>query len=179
MAARNRWILVCQSISEAYLIRVKGAVTENRETAATYARLGRENCGDTTPRATRVTATLAWVRTLINEDAAPHREHALEALDLCQEVDAILECKEQAAATAKKFKALACLQLLKLGDSSRLADLLHHVDDALAMLQSPSDFSERCVLGQLAAEGLFFTGDFATAVRYLEAAVDEAELRLA
>ena len=179
MAARNGYILVCQSISEAYLIRVKGAVTENRETAATYARLGRENCGDTTPRATRVTATLAWVRALINEDAAPHREHALEALDLCQEVDAILERKEQAAATAKKFKALACLQLVKLGDSSRLADLLHHVDDALAMLQSPSDSSERCVLGQLAAEGLFFTGDFVTAVRYLETAVDAAELRLA
>lgn len=31
------------------------------------------------------------------------------------------------------------------------------------MLQSPNDSSERRVLGQLAAEGLFFTGDFVTA----------------
>ncbi len=178
-AARNRSILIYQSISEAYLSRVKGDVARNRETAAAYARIGRENCGDTTPHETRVIATLAWIRALINEDVAPNRERALQALDLCQEVDALLDRKEQAASTNEKFKALACLQLLKLGDTSRLAELLHHVDDALAILQSPSEFSVRRVLGQLAAEGLFLTGDFATATRYLETAVAAAELRLA
>lgn len=177
--ARDRLILICQSISEAYLIRVKGDATKNRETAATYARLGREKCNDTTPHSTRVIATVAWVRALLNEDAAPNREHALLALEMCQEVDALLERKEQAAATNEKFKALACLQLVKLGDSSRVADLLRHVDDALAMEQDPSGSSDRRVLGQLAAEGLFLVGDFTTAIRYLELATEAAELGLA
>ena len=178
-AARNRLIVVYEKMSEAYLGRVKDDVQKNRETAADYARLGRETCDDTTPRETRVSATLAWIRALINEDVAPNRERALQALDLCQEVDALLDRKEQAASTNKKFKALAGLRLLKLGDASRLAELLHNVDDALAMLQSAGISHESRVLGQLAAEALFLTGDFVTAVRYLEIAVDAAELRLA
>ena len=177
-AARDRLILTYKDISEAYLSRVKGDVAKNRETALDYARLGRETCDGTTPRDTRVIATLAWISALINEDVAPNRERVLQALGLCQEVEALLDRKQQAGSTNEKFKALACLQLLKLGDSSRLPELLQHVDDALAMLESPSDSSGRRVLGQLAAEALFLTGDFATAVRYLETAVDAAELRL-
>jgi tetratricopeptide (TPR) repeat protein len=55
-AARNRAIVNYESISEAYMCRVKGDITKNRETAAAYARLGWQSCDDTTPRETRVTA---------------------------------------------------------------------------------------------------------------------------
>jgi len=178
--AQNRWIMICVDTSEAYLSRVGGNTAENRKTAERYARDAHEACSSATPHDTRGFATMALARALLNEDGALSREQCTEALALCGNVDGLIDTKTTPvfAATNQKFKALAHLKLLELGEPDQLEDLLKAAESAYSLLD-PVLYSEmRRVVMQLSADGLIVAREFVRAIDYLKRAVEAGEVNL-
>jgi CHAT domain-containing protein len=179
-AAQNRWIMICVDTSEAYLSRVGTDPAEDRKTAEEYARDAYQACGPLVAQDTRALATMALARALLNENGTGSRERYAEGLRLCGEADGLISAKTKPviAATNEKFKVLAHLKLLDLGEPGHLEDLLKAADVAYALLD-PILYSEmqRTVM-QLAADGLVASGEFVRAIDYLRRAVEAGESTL-
>jgi CHAT domain-containing protein/tetratricopeptide (TPR) repeat protein len=174
-AAQNRWIMICVDTSEAYLSRVRTDRADDLKTAEQYARDAYQACGPQVAKDTRTFATMALARALLNEDGA-----AVEGLKLCAEADLLINARLQpvVAATNQKFKALAHLKLLELGDASQLAGLLAAADSAYSLLD-PALYSDmRRTVMQLAADGLIAAGEFVRSTNYLQRAVEAGESNL-
>jgi CHAT domain-containing protein/tetratricopeptide (TPR) repeat protein len=178
--AQNRWITICVDTSEAYLSRVGTNSTEDRKIAERYARDAYDACSPATPRDTQAFATMALARALLNEDGASLRDQCAEGLTLCGKADDLIDGKKQPviAATNEKFKALAHLKLLELGDPGHLEDLLRAANLAYSLLDPALYSAMRRTVMQVAAEGLVAARDFPRAIDYLTRAVDAGEENL-
>jgi CHAT domain-containing protein len=179
-AAQNRWIMICVDMSEAYLSRVGTDPVEDQQTAERYARDAYQACGPLVEQDTRAFATMALARALLNEKATGLRERYAEGVRLCSEAEGLINPKTKPviAATNEKFKALAHLELLKLGKPGHLEDLLKAADLAYALLDPILYSAMQRTLMQLAADGLVASGEFVRAADYLQRAVDAGESAL-
>ncbi len=178
--AQNLWIGICIDASEAWLDRLGSDPAGYYRAAGEYAQSAHQRCNAATPAAIRALAALGLARWLLNEGAAPLREHCHQALDLCGEADSLIVVASQPAlaATSHKFKALAYSRLLQLGEAGHLEDLVANADVAYALQASDSIDGLRRVVMQIAAQALIVAGDFVRAAERLNLAEHEGQLRL-
>jgi CHAT domain-containing protein len=178
--AQKCWIMTCVNLNEAYLTRVEGKPAENRKIAEQFAREAYQTAGAS--QIVKGFATLALARTLL-DSTQPNlsKERCLEGLRVATEATALIDPTQQPvlAATNLKFRALAYLRLLELGDASQLKNLLDSADRAYTLLDSVSDASLQRVIMQIASDGLLAANQFVEAIHYLQRAVDAGERQLA
>jgi len=177
--AQDRWIKICVDTSDAYLSRVGTNPADDRKTAEQYAHAAWQACSPLTAKDTRVLATMGLARALLNEDAAGSKERWTRALALCGELDGLIDPISQPAiaATNQKFKALAHLKLMEMGEPGHLEDLVKAADSAYSLVHTLYPDLSRTVM-QLAAEALFVVRDFIRATGYLQRAVEAGETLL-
>jgi CHAT domain-containing protein len=172
--AQNQWITICVNLSEAHAGAADPTQSEQ------YARDGYGACDAATPRDIRILATMGLARVLLGEDNGGSRERYLEGLRLTSEVEKLIDSRVQPAmaATNLKFKELAHLQLLKLGDGEQLEPLLQAADQGYQLL-GPDLYSDlQRTISQAAADALIHSGEFARAIEYLKRAADAGERNL-
>ncbi len=178
--AAAMFIKVSIDASEAWLSRVTEHRAESLMRAGQLARGALAACGAATPRDARAFAAMAMARVLLDEHAAPTAEQCAEALSLCAGVDPLYASGEAPAMLASnwRFKALAYLQLLKLGSADHLEQLLSAVESACALIDPAVDPSTYRVVTRIAADGLLLRKDYARAIGYLKRAQDAGERAL-
>jgi CHAT domain-containing protein/tetratricopeptide (TPR) repeat protein len=172
--AKNQWITICVNLSEAY------AGAADPKQSEQYARDGYNACDSTTAHDTRILATMGLARVLLSEENGGSRERYREGLRLTEETEALIDSRVQPAmaATNLKFKELAHLQLLKLGEPDQLESLLRAADKVYQLLD-PDLYSDlQRTASQLAVDALIHSSQFARAIDYLKRVADAGERNL-
>jgi CHAT domain-containing protein/tetratricopeptide (TPR) repeat protein len=172
--ARNAWIIICVKLSEAYAGAADPGQSEQ------YARDAYNACGPDTAHDTRILATMSLARVLLSEDNSGSLETYRAGLLLTEEAENLIDSQVQPAmaATNLKFKELAHLQLLKLGEPDQMEPLLRAADRAYLLIDSGLYSDLQRTVSQIAADALIHSGQFARAIDYLERAADAGERTL-
>jgi CHAT domain-containing protein/tetratricopeptide (TPR) repeat protein len=172
--AKDQWITICVNLSEAY------AGAADPKQSEQYARDGYNACGPTTGHDTRILATMGLARVLPSEENGGSPERYREGLRLTDEAEKLIDSRVQPviAATNLKFKELAHLHLLKVGEPDQLEPLLQAADRGYQLLD-PNLYSDlQRTISQVAVNALIHTREFSRAIEYLKRAADAGEHNL-
>ncbi|OQX05901.1 MAG: hypothetical protein BWK76_26855 [Desulfobulbaceae bacterium A2] len=175
------WIETSLALSECYLFRGPGQVTEDLALAEGHARGALARCDEDGVRSDlRATALLTLGKSLIVSSSHPDAAAFAEALALFDKAAALIDplAKPALMATVESLRANVCLKRIALGERGLSGRLLAHADAALDLLAAPEHLRDRRSLLQVAGEGLLAEGDFARAVDYLGRAVAAADTAL-
>jgi CHAT domain-containing protein/tetratricopeptide (TPR) repeat protein len=171
--AKNQWITICVNLSEAY------AGAADPKQSEQCARDGYNACDSATAHDTRILATMGLARVLLSENGGS-RERYREGLRLTEEAETLIDSRAQPAMASSnlKFKELAHLQLLKLGEPDQLEPLLRAADQGYQLLDPDlySDLQRTASL--VAVDALIYSSQFARAIDYLKRAADAGERNL-